>query len=460
MIALQPATLLLLGAFGAFTLYFLGRRRALSLGASPRGLKSLPAYYGAYAALWLFVPLILALLIWWSFSGRLVALNMLQRIPDSVVAETAGNPGLALDEIRNIANGAIQVDDDVLNTLARDYLALQTESRRRLTFATFALAFAGAVFGLVRIRPGFTARQRVERFIRALLFLASSVAVLTTIGIVATMLLETFRFFGQVPVAEFLFGLEWSPQTAIRNDQVAAAGSFGAVPLLAGTLLVAALAMVIAVPVGLMTAIYLTQYAGRGLRVVVKPMLEVLAGIPTVVYGFFAALTVAPLVRRLGEALGLNVASESALAAGLVVGIMVIPQISSLSDDALTAVPRPLRDGALALGATRSETIRNVLLPAAMPGIVGGILLALSRAIGETMIVVMAAGLAANLTANPFEAVTTMTVQIVALLTGDQELASARTLAAFALGLFLFMVTLALNVLGHRVVRRQQVYER
>ena len=460
MIAMQPGTLLLLGAFGAFTLYFLGRRRALSLGASPQGLKSLPAYYGAYAALWLFVPLVLALLVWWSFSGRLVELNMLQRIPDAVVAQTAGNPGLALDEIRNIANGAIQVEDSALNTLARDYLALQTESRRRLTFASLALAFAGAVFGLMRVRPGFAARQRVEQFIRALLFLASSVAVLTTIGIVATMLLETLRFFGQVPATEFLFGLEWSPQTAIRNDQVAAAGSFGAVPLLAGTLLVAALAMVIAVPVGLMTAIYLTQYAGRGLRVVVKPMLEVLAGIPTVVYGFFAALTVAPMVRRLGETLGLNVASESALAAGLVVGIMVIPQISSLSDDALTAVPRPLRDGALALGATRSETIRNVLLPAAMPGIVGGILLALSRAIGETMIVVMAAGLAANLTANPFEAVTTMTVQIVSLLTGDQELASARTLAAFALGLFLFMVTLALNVLGQRVVRRQQVYER
>ena len=218
--------------------------------------------------------------------------------------------------------------------------------------------------------------------------------------------------------------------------------------------------MLIAVPVGLMTAIYLTQYAGRGLRAVVKPLLEVLAGIPTVVYGFFAALTVAPMVRRFGEGLGLNVASESALAAGLVVGIMVIPQISSLSDDALTAVPRSLRDGALALGATRSEATRNVLLPAAMPGIVGGVLLALSRAIGETMIVVMAAGLAANLTANPFEAVTTMTVQIVSLLTGDQEFASARTLAAFALGLFLFMVTLALNVLGQRVVRQQQVHER
>ncbi|MEL6448002.1 MAG: phosphate ABC transporter permease subunit PstC [Pseudomonadota bacterium] len=457
---MQPGTLLLLGAFAAFSVFFLGRRRALLLGGSPRGLKSLPAYHGAYAALWLLVPLVLALLLWWSFAGRLVELGMLQRIPDAVITDTAGNAGLVLDEIKNIANGAIQVEDEVLNALARDYRALQVESRRRLTLAALALAFAGAAFGLMRIRPGFGARQRVERFIRTLLFLASSVAVLTTIGIVATMLLETIRFFGQVPASEFLFGLEWSPQTAIRNDQVAAAGSFGAVPLLAGTLLVAALAMAIAVPVGLMTAIYLTQYAGRGLRAAVKPLLEVLAGIPTVVYGFFAALTVAPMIRRLGEGLGLNVASESALAAGLVVGIMVIPQISSLSDDALTAVPRPLRDGALALGATRSEAIRNVLLPAAMPGIVGGILLALSRAIGETMIVVMAAGLAANLTANPFEAVTTMTVQVVSLLTGDQELTSARTLAAFALGLFLFMITLALNAFGQRVVRQQQVRER
>ncbi|MEO1594147.1 MAG: phosphate ABC transporter permease subunit PstC [Pseudomonadota bacterium] len=457
---MQPVTLLLLGAFAAFSLFFLGRRRALSLGTSQKGLKSLPAYYGAYAALWLFVPVVIALLVWWSLSGRLIELSMLQRIPDSVVASTAGNPGLALDEIRNIANGAIRVDDDVLVALARDYQALQVESRRKLSVAALALALAGAAFGLARIRPGFAARQRVERFIRAVLFLASSVAVLTTLGIVATMLLETIRFFGQVPATEFLFGLEWSPQTAIRDDQVAAAGSFGVVPLLLGTLLVAVIAMAIAVPVGLMTAIYLTQYAGRGLRAVVKPLLEVLAGIPTVVYGFFAALTVAPMVRQLGEGLGLNVASESALAAGLVVGIMVIPQISSLSDDALTAVPRPLRDGALALGATRSETIRKVLLPAAMPGIVGGILLALSRAIGETMVVVMAAGLVANLTANPFEAVTTMTVQIVSLLTGDQELASARTLAAFALGLFLFVVTLALNVLAQRVVRQQRIHER
>ena len=259
MIAMQPGTLLLLGAFAAFSVFFLGRRRALLLGGSPRGLKSLPAYHGAYAALWLLVPLVLALLLWWSFAGRLVELGMLQRIPDAVITDTAGNAGLVLDEIKNIANGAIQVEDEVLNVLARDYRALQVESRRRLPL------------GLMRIRPGFGARQRVERFIRTLLFLASSVAVLTTIGIVATMLLETIRFFGQVPASEFLFGLEWSPQTAIRNDQVAAAGSFGAVPLLAGTLLVAALAMAIAVPVGLMTAIYLTQYAGLVLRAAVKP---------------------------------------------------------------------------------------------------------------------------------------------------------------------------------------------
>jgi phosphate transport system permease protein len=294
----------------------------------------------------------------------------------------------------------------------------------------------------------------------ALLLAASSIAVLTTVGIVLSVLFEAIRFFNEVPVTEFLFGLNWSPQTAIRADQVGSSGSFGAVPLFAGTLLITAIAMIVAVPVGLMTAIYLAEYSTHRVRAVAKPVLEILAGIPTVVYGFFAALTMAPAVRRAGEALGLEVASESALAAGLVMGIMIIPLVSSLSDDAINSVPRAMRDGALALGSTRSETMIKVILPAALPGIVGGILLAVSRAIGETMIVAMAAGLAANLTANPFEAVTTVTVQIVTLLVGDQEFDSAKTLAAFALGLFLFVVTLGLNLIGLQFVRKyREQYE-
>ncbi len=293
-----------------------------------------------------------------------------------------------------------------------------------------------------------------------LLIVASTVAIFTTIGIFASVLFEALRFFQSVSVWEFLFGLSWSPQTAIRADQVGSSGAFGAVPLFTGTLLISGLAMVVAVPVGLMSAIYLSEYASARVRALAKPMLEVLAGIPTVVYGYFAALTIGPLLRGWGEALGLSVSSESALGAGLVMGIMIIPFVSSLSDDVINAVPQALRDGAYGLGATQSETIRQVVLPAALPGIVGGVLLAVSRAIGETMIVVMAAGLAANLTANPLEAVTTVTVQIVTLLVGDQEFDSPKTLAAFALGLMLFVVTLCLNVVALYVVRRyREQYE-
>jgi len=323
-----------------------------------------------------------------------------------------------------------------------------------------AAAVGGATLAWRRISPGFRARNHVERVIQSALLAASTIAVLTTVGIVLSVLFESILFFRKVPITEFLFGLEWSPQTAIRADQVGSSGAFGAVPLFTGTLLITAIAMFVSVPIGLMTAIFLTEYARSSFRSTAKPLLEVLAGIPTVVYGFFAALTVAPLIREFGTGIGLDVASESALAAGLVMGIMIIPLISSLSDDAITAVPRAMRDGSFALGATRSETVKLVILPAALPGIVGGILLAVSRAIGETMIVVMAAGLAANLTGNPLEAVTTVTVQIVTLLVGDQEFDSAKTLAAFALGLVLFLVTLVLNVIGLRVVRKyREQYE-
>ena len=283
---------------------------------------------------------------------------------------------------------------------------------------------------------------------------ASSVAVLTTIGIVFSLLFEAIRFFQAVPFFDFLFGLDWSPQTALRSDQVGASGSFGAVPLLAGTLLISAIAMVVATPVGLLAAIYLAEYASTRVRTIVKPMLEILAGIPTVVYGFFGALVVAPLLREGGGIIGLDVASESALAAGAVMGVMIIPLISSLSDDMIAAVPARLREGSLAVGATQAETITKVVVPAALNGIVASLLLAGSRAIGETMIVVMAAGLAPNLTANPFEAVTTVTVQIVMLLTGDQEFDSPKTLAAFALGLVLFVITLVMNIIALRAVKK------
>jgi phosphate transport system permease protein len=287
-----------------------------------------------------------------------------------------------------------------------------------------------------------------------LLLIASIVAVLTTIGIVMSLLFESIRFFERVSPFEFIFGTTWSPQTALRADQVGSSGTFGAIPVFAGTLLITLIAMAVAVPIGLMAAIYMAEYASPTTRAIVKPLLEILAGIPTVVYGFFAALTIGPALRNWGEAIGLNVASESALAAGLVMGVMIIPFVSSLSDDVINAVPQSLRDGSYALGATQSETIRQVILPASLHGIVGAILLAVSRAIGETMIVVMAAGLSANLTANPLEAVTTVTVQIVTLLVGDQEFDSAKTLAAFALGLVLFLVTLALNIVALHVVRK------
>ena len=302
--------------------------------------------------------------------------------------------------------------------------------------------------------------RTVERLVMALLMAAAAIAVVITAAIVFSVLKEALRFFDAVPVTDFLFGLNWSPQTALRADQAGATGAFGAVPLFAGTFMIMLIAIVVAAPVGLFSAIFLAEYAPRRLRQYVKPMLELLAGIPTVVYGYFAIIALAPLMRDLGAALGLDVAFESALTAGIVMGIMIIPFISSLADDMITAVPRGLRDAAYGLGATPSEVIRSVVLPAALPGIVGAMLLAISRAVGETMIVVMAAGLSANLTANPLESVTTVTVQMVSLLTGDQEFNSPKTLAAFALGLALFLFTLLLNLCALMLVRRyKEQYE-
>jgi phosphate transport system permease protein len=444
--------------------YFVGRQRAVraAVAAGPRSFHSLPGYHGGYVALWCALPALMLLVLWQVLEPAWLRSNVLDSLPEAMQLLPADELGLVYNDIRNLVEGNIVASAPApeVTVAAQHYTELKASSRNLAAAAVIVLGILVLAWAYRRVRPEFRARNRVEKAIEVLLIAASCVAILTTIGIFLSVFVEALRFFQQVSLFDFLFGVSWSPQTAIREDQVAASGAFGAVPLFAGTLLISGLAMLVAVPVGLMSAIYLSEYASRRFRSYAKPLLEILAGIPTVVYGYFAALTVAPMLRGVGEGLGLDVASESALGAGLVMGIMIIPFVSSLSDDVITAVPQALRDGAYGLGATKSETIRNVVFPAALPGIVGAVLLAVSRAIGETMIVVMAAGLAANLTANPLEAVTTVTVQIVMLLTGDQEFDSAKTLAAFALGLVLFLVTLALNVVALRVVRRyREQYE-
>jgi phosphate transport system permease protein len=413
-------------------------------------------------ALWCALPALCLLAFWQVLEPVWLRSSVLESLPETLRALPADQLGLVYNDIRNLVEGNVLSGEPSpeIAAAAEHYTALRDLSRDLASAAVLVLGVVVLGWAYRRVRPDFRARNKVERAVEYLLIAGSSVAILTTIGIFLSVFFEALRFFQQVSLLDFLFGLSWSPQTAIRADQIGSAGAFGAVPLFAGTLLISGLAMLVAVPVGLMSAIYLSEYASRRFRAYAKPLLEILAGIPTVVYGYFAALTVAPLLRGFGASLGLDVASESALGAGLVMGIMIIPFVSSLSDDVITAVPQALRDGSYGLGATRSETIRYVVFPAALPGIVGAVLLAVSRAIGETMIVVMAAGLAANLTANPLEAVTTVTVQIVMLLTGDQEFDSAKTLAAFALGLVLFVVTLALNVVALRVVRRyREQYE-
>ena len=444
--------------------FFVGRQRAIvGIARAPaRSFHSLPGYYGGYVALWCLIPAVILFAAWTAFEPVVLRAQTLAALPPEMQATSPEQLGLVYNDIRNLVEGNIVSSDPsaAVRAAAERYASLRATSRSLLIGMIVVLGIASSTFAFRRIRPAFRARNSVERAIEWLLIAASLVAILTTIGIFASVLFESIRFFQEISPLEFLFGLEWSPQTAIREDQVGSSGAFGAVPLFAGTLLISGIAMAVAVPVGLMAAIYLSEYASARLRNYAKPMLEILAGIPTVVYGYFAALTVGPILRQAGEALGLSVSSESALGAGLVMGIMIIPFVSSLSDDVINAVPQALRDGSYGLGATRSETIRRVVLPAALPGIVGAVLLAVSRAIGETMIVVMAAGLAANLTANPFEAVTTVTVQIVTLLVGDQEFDSAKTLAAFALGLILFIVTLFLNVVALHVVRRyREQYE-
>ena len=446
-------------AFGGF---YLGRRRAAAISDDGHvELHSLPSHYGQFVLLWAALPPLLLLVLWSVFGSGLVEGWAMARVEASHVLEPGQQARSVLDDVL----GGLSVAGGESVSPAHEAMGDSLERARELLGAALAAVFAAvgaAGLGLARqwITPGLRARDRVERTLRIALLGCSVVAILTTVGIVLSLLFEAVRFFQVVSPFEFFFSREWSPQTALRADQVGSSGAFGAVPVFAGTLLITAIAMSISIPVGLMAAIHLAFYASDRARTWVKPLLEIIAGIPTVVWGSFAALILGPRIRVLGEGMGLEVSSESALAAGLVMGVMIIPFVSSLSDDALNAVPRAMREGSLALGATESETIRRVMVPAALPGIVGACLLAVSRAIGETMIVVMAAGLAANLTANPFEAVTTVTVQIVTLLVGDQEFDSAKTLAAFALGLTLFFVTLGLNLVALAVVRRfREQYE-
>lgn len=420
-----------------------------------RKLHSRPSYHGLYSLLWVLLAgwsVLIVLTIasnWWITSSLLGQIGA--AMPDAPMIERQ----LILSDAKAIAEGRIASQSDaVREEIAESYGSMSVI----LNWSTILLTVGASVLagGLcyARISPAWRARNRSERVIRAILLAMAAIAVLTTIGIVLSLIFETMRFFSAIDwqVHKFLFGTTWSPLSGVFEGKLDAE-KVGALPLFAGTLLITLIAMIVAVPVGLFAAIYLSDFASARVRSVAKPMLEILAGIPTVVYGFFAAITLAPFLRDTGEAIGVRVASESALAAGIVMGIMIIPFISSLSDDVINSVPQSLRDGSLGLGATRSETMRQVVLPAALPGIVSAVLLAVSRAIGETMIVVMAAGQGANLTANPLEAVTTVTVQIVALITGDTE-ASTAAGPAFTLGFTLFVMTLLMNMAAQRLVAK------
>lgn len=466
------STLLIIVLAASAVAYMMGKFRSQQV-AKPvggvRNLAALPNYYASLMGLWALLPALFLIVLWSVFDSTVISSLVQAQLPEEAKSLSVEDYDLVMSQVNNAATGIGSYDnlgDEYTPAIERLKTLNQTSGNAMPILAIIVLV-VGGLLGYRAIQPKHNARYAVERVFNAALVICSTIAIFTTFGIVFSVLFESIQFFQKVPITEFLFSTHWSPQIAIRADQTGASGSFGVIPLIAGTLLISFIALLIAVPVGLMSAIYLSEYASSKVRGVVKPALEILAGVPTVVYGFFAALTVAPAIRNIGDAVrewgaengyeflaNLAVSSESALAAGLVMGVMIIPFVSSLSDDVINAVPQSLRDGSYGLGATQSETIKKVIFPAALPGIVGGVLLAASRAIGETMIVVMAAGLAANLTVNPLEAVTTVTVQIVTLLVGDQEFDSAKTLAAFALGLFLFVITLALNVIALRVVKK------
>ena len=461
---MSPALLLLLALGFGLVGWLAARARAWSFRrAAPNArLASLPSYHAWYVALWVGVPVALFAIAWNVIAPQLVLNSVLSDPAAANLPPFGMQRETILAEARAVASGDAPA---VFNPDARALVEPFRDALTRYNLiglsVTLLIGFAAGAWAFLRLRPDFTARTRVERAVMGVLLLASLVAILTTLGIFVSLVFETVRFFGMVSPVDFLFGTQWGPDpmsSAANPDP----SRYGALPLFWGTIYIGAIiAMIVAIPLGLMSAVYLTQYADPRWRSWLKPALEILAGVPTVVYGYFAALTVAPFVRDLAQSVGIaNASSESALAAGLVMGVMIIPFVSSMADDSIAAVPQAMRDGSLAMGATTNETIRRVLLPAALPGIVAGVMLAISRAIGETMIVVMAAGAAANLTANPFEAMTTVTFQIVAMLTGEGSFDHPATLSAFALGFVLFMVTLALNFVALRVVKRfREAYE-
>lgn len=451
-----------IGVLGLLALVSYYRTKSIMLkkALSGQALTALPHHYGLYSTLSLLLPTLILLLAFMLFADEVILLMLKNDLAAIKQAYGFADISLAKQKLFFYLNKSSQNELKILQIAANNYRLWHM-----IANSVYIALLASLVIFIVlnvrkKLRADFAARGRVEFYLTLIIATASLVAILATLGIVLSLLFEAVRFFKQVPLSDFLFGLHWSPQISIRENQVGATGAFGAVPLFAGTFLITGIAMMIAAPFGLLSAVYLSEYAGDRFRTYIKPLLEILAGIPTVVYGFFASLTIAPLLKNWGEFLGLSVSAESALAAGLVMGIMILPFISSLSDDVLTAVPQNMRDGSYALGATKSETIVKVLIPAALPGIAGAFLLAISRAIGETMIVVMASGLVANLTANPLQAVTTVTTQIATLLVGDQEFDNPKTLAAFALGLVLFFMTMVLNMLAMAIVRRyREQYE-
>jgi phosphate transport system permease protein len=461
---MSPITLLLIAIGLALAGWLAGRAKAWSFQSSdPRARPvARPIYHAWYVALWIGLPVLGFILLWMLIAPQLVVQSVLAS-PAAQGLPTFGFERDAwLAEARAVALGyAPGVFNDGAEPLVEPFRDAIKQYNLIGLVVTVVIGVAGGAFAFLKLRPDFRARTRVERIVMAILLTASLVAILTTFGIFASLVFETIRFFGMVSPIDFLFGTYWGPDPMTPADAIDPT-RYGAIPLFWGTIFIGAIiAMIVAIPLGLMSAIYLTQYADPKVRAWVKPMLEILAGVPTVVYGYFAALTVAPAIRDAAVALGVsNASTESALAAGVVMGVMIIPFVSSMADDSMAAVPNAMRDGSLAMGATKSETIRRVLFPAALPGIVAGIMLAVSRAIGETMIVVMAASTAANLTLNPLDRMTTVTVQIVKMLTGEGDFDHPATLSAFALGFVLFMVTLALNFIALRVVKRfREAYE-
>lgn len=446
---------------GIYSSYIFGKSRIKknSIAANIKAV-SLPTYYAQYMLFWCLLPALIVYFGWIIFEDQIIQNLVLANFDFDL--NPALNAGLLIAEIKNVAaniNFAEGKSLEIINA-AEHYSSIKQTSTVAFYVSILIFMILGVMVASRKLHPNFRAQKYIEKYIKYFLIFCSSVAVLTTVGIVFSLLFESLRFFSDVSVFEFLFGTKWYPYIPIREGQSGSQGSFGAIPIFAGTFLIMIVAMCVALPIGLFTAIYLAEYASPKIRRIVKPLLEILAGVPTIVYGFFAFVSVAPFVKTFGESIGIDASPTSALAAGLVMGIMIIPFISSLSDDVINSVPQSLREGSLGIGANKAETIKRVILPAALPGIVGAFLLGVSRAIGETMIVVVAAGTAPNLTANPFENVTTVTVQIVIALIGDQEFDDPRTLSAFALGLVLFVITLILNIFALRIVKKyRELYE-